>query len=227
MELIQREKKTRPDDLVRLYETLIQNLTEMASLPGTDTENSKEIAAKILSYKAFRCYYVGLSYAGITKYGEAIALYNLARSKHIPIALTHHQECKNIDKDEIQKLKELDQTIRSQQSQSHAQAFIKPTTPLEQKQKGKEKEKPKDEEKPDTEEPEEERLQPLLAHIDEYKAATSNGKPYIVSFPPEFEAIPCKPLSFDMALNSTQFPSLQNRMKEQKKGFFSSFFGRN
>jgi len=137
-------KRTKPDDLVRLYETLIQNFTEMAGLPGTDSEYSKEIAAKILSNKAFRCYYVALSYAAIAKFGEAIALYNVARSKHIPMALTHHQECKNIDKDEIQKLKELDQTIRSQQSLTHAQAFIKQTVqPEQQKQKLKEKEKTK------------------------------------------------------------------------------------
>jgi len=217
-------KRTKPDDLVRLYETLIQNFTEMAGLPGTDVENSKEIAAKILSNKAFRCYYVGLSYAAIAKFGEAIALYNVARSKHIPVALTHHQECKNIDKDEIQKLKELDQTIRSQQSMTHAQAFIKQTVQSEQqKQKLKEKENEKQKEEVTTEESEE-RLQPLLAHIDQYELAFSNGKPYIVAFPPEFEPTPCKPLLFDMAWNSTQFPPLKERMKEKKKGFLSSLW---
>jgi hypothetical protein len=70
------KKKTKPEDLVRIYETLIQvhfsayskfvfqtlsqtniflqNMTEMAELRGDETEASKDIAAKIQSFKALR-----------------------------------------------------------------------------------------------------------------------------------------------------------------------------
>ena len=49
-------KKTKPQDMIRLYELVIQNLIEMQQLSGTES-NSKyqaSIEATISAYKAFR-----------------------------------------------------------------------------------------------------------------------------------------------------------------------------
>jgi len=40
----------------------------------------------------------------------------------------------------------------------------------------------------------------------------------LVDFPPDFEVIPCKPILFDVALTSIEFPDLTSRKKT--KGFF-------
>jgi hypothetical protein len=55
----------------------------------------------------------------------------------------------------------------------------------------------------------------------ETAAATTTS---LISFPPDFEAIKCKPLLFDLALNECQFPSLEARKKS--KGGFWNFWSR-
>ena len=48
-------KASKPDDLVRLYETLIENNDDLNELaPEGDVDYAKEVAAKALSYKAMR-----------------------------------------------------------------------------------------------------------------------------------------------------------------------------
>ena len=48
-------KSSRPDELVRLFENLIQNMNDMEEIrPKEDVEQGKEIAANILTFKAFR-----------------------------------------------------------------------------------------------------------------------------------------------------------------------------
>ena len=103
-------KKTKADDLVRVYETLVQNVTEQnelnqsyppiqpqqsQSLPSpseidtTSTssliideieakEIAKQNAASLLSFKALRCMYVGLSFKSNAKWSEATALFDRA-----------------------------------------------------------------------------------------------------------------------------------------------------
>lgn len=71
-------------------------------------------------------------------------------------------------------------------------------------------------------------LQPekfLLEKLDVYESAVgdSNTKvvPHIQPFPPEFQTIPRNPIVLDLAFNAIDFPSLENRMKKDKKGFIS------
>ena len=40
-------------------------------------------------------------------------------------------------------------------------------------------------------------------------------KPNAVAFPPEFRAVPCKPLFFDLAANHIAFPSLRDRVAQR------------
>jgi signal recognition particle subunit SRP68 len=42
----------------------------------------------------------------------------------------------------------------------------------------------------------------------------------LIDFPPDFEAIPCKPVLFDLALSAVEFPDLSERRKTKAKGFF-------
>ena len=49
--------------------------------------------------------------------------------------------------------------------------------------------------------------------------------PRIERFPPLFQAVPCNPIVLDIAYNSIEFPSLENRIKKDKKGIFSRLWG--
>ncbi len=43
-------------------------------------------------------------------------------------------------------------------------------------------------------------------------------KPHLVSFPPDFEAIACKPLFFDLALSHVEFPDMSEKLEQKNVG---------
>ena len=57
-----------------------------------DAEQAKEIAAKTLTFKALRCFYVALSYLNTNKFNEAFALFDRAREQ-LRAAHKHHESC--------------------------------------------------------------------------------------------------------------------------------------
>ena len=63
----------------------------------------------------------------------------------------------------------------------------------------------------------------LLEKLDSYESAVSDsnvkGVSRIEVFPPAFQAIPRNPIVLDLAYNFIEFPSLESRMKKEKKGF--------
>lgn len=65
----------------------------------------------------------------------------------------------------------------------------------------------------------------LLEKLDAYESAVGDpsvkGVTHIVAFPPTFEAVPRNPIVLDLAYNCVEFPSLESRMKKDKKGFIS------
>jgi len=46
----------------------------------------------------------------------------------------------------------------------------------------------------------------------------------IIDFPPYFGAMPAKPVLFDLALSSLEFPNLEPKTQSQKKGSFWKFW---
>ncbi|GMI95393.1 hypothetical protein like AT5G61970 [Hibiscus trionum] len=69
----------------------------------------------------------------------------------------------------------------------------------------------------------------LLEKLDLYESAVgeSNVKavPRIEPFPPALQSIPRYPIVLDLADSDIDFPSLENRMKKDKKGFISRLWG--
>lgn len=51
-----KEKKVRPEDFIRFFEIILQNVTEMQQLPGLedDTKYQQELEVKLKIYKAYR-----------------------------------------------------------------------------------------------------------------------------------------------------------------------------
>ena len=59
---------------------------------------------------------------------------------------------------------------------------------------------------------------PLTSRLDQYyeDPALTKGKPNLVPFPPDFTAIPCKPLFYDLALYHVTMPDLDAKLKAGK-----------
>lgn len=67
-----------------------------------------------------------------------------------------------------------------------------------------------------------------MEKLDTYDSAVGDsnarGIPHIEAFPPALETIARNPIVVDLAYNSIDFPSLENRMKK-KGGLLSRFWG--
>ncbi|XP_075636601.1 uncharacterized protein LOC142608815, partial [Castanea sativa] len=81
------EKVTKPEELVRLYDLLLQNTADLSDLVSSGRDRkpeelafSEEYALKSLSFRAERCFYLAKSYSLAGKRAEAYALYCRARS---------------------------------------------------------------------------------------------------------------------------------------------------
>lgn len=72
-------------------------------------------------------------------------------------------------------------------------------------------------------------FQPILESLDVYrrispqdlaptKLASPSPPVSLVRLPPDFQAMPCKPMFFDLALNHVQFPSLEEKLVEEGGG---------
>uniref|UniRef100_I3KPF8 Signal recognition particle subunit SRP68 n=1 Tax=Oreochromis niloticus TaxID=8128 RepID=I3KPF8_ORENI len=67
----------RPQDLIRLYDIILQSLAELSTLQGLEDDHTfqKEVSLKTLVYKAYRCFFIAQSYVLVKKWSEALVLY--------------------------------------------------------------------------------------------------------------------------------------------------------
>ncbi len=74
------KKPVKAQDLVRLYEAVLQNLNEMPQLAGLEEDLAfrQEVEAKTIFYKAWRCYYIARSFLAAQKWPEAMAIFQRA-----------------------------------------------------------------------------------------------------------------------------------------------------
>ncbi|KAH9498371.1 signal recognition particle subunit srp68 [Bulinus truncatus] len=197
-------KITKPQDLVRLYDIIIQNLSDIPSLHGIqdDSTISSEIETSILGYKAFRSYYIARSYASAKKWKETVSLYQRAldNCKKAINGLKKQNETVKL-KEEISALEELEQQISGQMFSCQAYSILDSSSTGEQTFSTPVNDK-----------------RPLEDRLDEYliEKSLASKKATLTRFPPEFEPIPCRPLFFDLALNHIEFPSLEDKLEQKK-----------
>ncbi|XP_037293613.1 signal recognition particle subunit SRP68 isoform X2 [Manduca sexta] len=189
-------KKVRPHDLTRLYEIILQNFTELQQLPGfeNDAAYQNEIEIQMKAYRAFRCYYIAQVLTGLRRFREALAM--LERCS------LYTADSLNIKLDDIRlvdKLKTLKQNIESCKFEVHADSVLEDDEDDEESKysSGKAYKDKK----------------PLVDRLDEYREDTQvlTKNPNIYKIPPPMEAIPCKPLFFDLACNFVEFPNLDDK----------------
>ncbi|KAH3862769.1 hypothetical protein DPMN_025743 [Dreissena polymorpha] len=198
------KKITKPQDLVRLYDIIIQNLGEIPNLHGIEDDESlqQEMQTRALGFKAFKCFYIAHSYAGAKKWKEAIGLY----ARVLEYTREASQQYKKLDRAAIYKgeqsaLSDLAQEADSLKYSCHASSILDTDTLTDQMAHVSIANN-----------------KPLSERLDQYLEDSSllKGKAKLVQFPPDFKAIPSRPLFFDLALNHVEMPGLEHKIEQKK-----------
>ncbi len=238
-----RAKPVKPQDLVRLYEAIIANLSELPSLAGLeeDLAFAQETEARTTFFRAWRCAYIAQAFLAAQKWPEAMALFQRA--------VAHGNKAK-VDKmldgkyrDQVGSLVEM---VESRQFMAHANSILEgegvgekvrrktlvftgsPVSCLMTFQVNKESS--------------ELSKLALAERLDEYYedpellkgmmtdnscrfvskchfAQSVSGKPNLApNFPPSFTPLPCKPLFFDLAREQLAFHNLESKMSAADGG---------
>lgn len=193
-------RKTRPQDLTRLYEIILQNLSELQQLAGMEDDASyqSEIETKITAYKAYRCFYIAQVLAGMRRWREAGAMYHRAET-YAKSAQNSNTITAQLKKDLSVLIDDVDGARFS--SLAHAvlegdetESSAAPSLQTSKNSKGKKV--------------------PLVDRLNEYREdpTLATKQPNVIKLPPEMQPIPCKPLFFDLALNLVEFPSLEDKI---------------
>ncbi|KAJ6660449.1 hypothetical protein lerEdw1_017873 [Lerista edwardsae] len=208
------KRTPRPQDLIRLYDIILQNLADLPQLPGLEEDKSflKEIGIKALVYKAYRCFFIAQSYVLVKKWSEALVLYDRVL-KYASEVQAQAGTYKNSLK-ELPDVQELITQVNAEKYSLQAAAILDADDAQEIESPSQVKDG-----KPLSERFETFCLDPSLVS----KQAS------LVHFPPEFQPIPCKPLFFDLALNHVTFPPLEDKVEQKAKsgltGYIKGIFG--
>uniref|UniRef100_A0A8C7P7E1 Signal recognition particle subunit SRP68 n=1 Tax=Oncorhynchus mykiss TaxID=8022 RepID=A0A8C7P7E1_ONCMY len=191
----------RPQDLIRLYDIILQSLAELSTLQGLEEDHTfqKEVALKMLVYKAYRCFFIAQSYVLVKKWSEALVLYERVL-KYAKEVQSKAKSLNNSLKD-LPDVQELITEVNAEKYSLQAAAILAPS-----------QQKVKDN-------------TPLCERLDTFHLdPTLVGKqPNLVQFPPDFQPIPCKPLFFDLALNHVAFPPLDDKVEQKGKGGLTGY----
>lgn len=196
------KKQVRAVDLIRLYDVMLQHLHEVANLPGAENDEGirSVIDVQQLAFKAYRCFYAAQAKVIDECWSEAMALYERvlvhARSA---VDAYHLFTPRQVD---IQPLQQLIETIAFNQYRLHARAVLNQVS--------------KDE-KPSVLD-----RTPLVSRLADYDELASASSTVTSSFPPAFEPVASKPIFFDLARDTIDFPSLDAKLRQgqqqQKRG---------
>lgn len=218
------QKKVKLSDFIRLYDIILQNLLEIPSLKGLsdDIEMMSHIDAQEQAFRALKCFYVAEAYCELSKWKEAMALYEkvLGHAKKSVELLKRLSGTSDEDFIDLHLMESLMETIACNKYLVHASAVMQAT----ESETGAEIETGSKKVLEDG--------VYLTDHLDHYfdcsslfeNAASSNTKnadayPKLTpQFPPSFTPAPNKPLFFDLALNHVTFPTLEDKVGSKAKG---------
>uniref|UniRef100_A0A8C6N9G9 Signal recognition particle subunit SRP68 n=1 Tax=Melopsittacus undulatus TaxID=13146 RepID=A0A8C6N9G9_MELUD len=198
------KRTPRPQDLIRLYDIILQNLVELTQLPGLEEDKNfqKEIGLKTLVYKAYRCFFIAQSYVLVKKWSEALVLYERV--------LKYAREVQSGAGAYTNSLKELPD-VQDLITQVNAEKYSLQASAILGKLHN--------------------YTRPLSERFETFCLDPSlvSKQVSLVHFPPGFQPIPCKPLFFDLALNHVAFPPLEDKVEQKAKsgltGYIKGIFG--
>uniref|UniRef100_A0A3Q3F8S0 Signal recognition particle subunit SRP68 n=1 Tax=Labrus bergylta TaxID=56723 RepID=A0A3Q3F8S0_9LABR len=168
----------RPQDLIRLYDIVLQSLAELSTLQGLEDDHTfqKEVSLKTLVYKAYRCFFIAQSYVLVKKWSEALVLYERVL-KYAKEVQSKAKSLNNSLKD-LPDVQELIAEVNAEKYSLQAAAILDTDetaeVPSQQQVKDNTVRAP---------------------NLPPGPALVGSSQPSAV--PPDFQPIPCKPLFFD------------------------------
>uniref|UniRef100_A0A8C9L4C7 Signal recognition particle subunit SRP68 n=1 Tax=Pavo cristatus TaxID=9049 RepID=A0A8C9L4C7_PAVCR len=208
------KRTPRPQDLIRLYDIILQNLVELTQLPGLEEDKNfqKEIGLKTLVYKAYRCFFIAQSYVLVKKWSEALVLYERVLKYAGEVQAGAGAFTNSLK--ELPDVQDLITQVNAEKYSLQAAAILDANDNHETESPSQVKDG-----KPLSERFETFCLDPSLV----------SKQVSLVHFPPGFQPIPCKPLFFDLALNHVAFPPLEDKVEQKAKsgltGYIKGIFG--
>ncbi|XP_056135873.1 signal recognition particle subunit SRP68 [Lampris incognitus] len=202
------KRTPRPQDLIRLYDIILQSLAELSTLQGLEEDHTyqKEVALKMLVYKAYRCFFIAQSYVLVKKWSEALVLYERV--------LKYAKEVQSKAKSLNNRLKDLPDVLELIAEVNAEKYSLQAAAILDTDETA---EVPSQQQVKDH--------TPLCDRLDNFQLDTAlvGKQPNLVQFPPDFQPIPCKPLFFDLALNHVTFPTLDDKVEQKGKGGLTGY----
>ncbi|EFO22206.1 signal recognition particle 68 [Loa loa] len=200
----QAEKKIKPQDLIRLCDTVIENSCEILELPGVVTNKDLELAYKVKAeyYRALRCFCLAEAHAALAKWNEANVLYDRAveRTSYTSMLLKNAEGNPFIVEKEDD-LKNLHEQITASKFATQANRLVEAAG----------------DNKCDTKQ-EIVDNRPLVDTLDAFRKITlkdlhkTEQSIRIIPVPPSFIPMPNKPMFFDLALNHIKMPDLESKI---------------
>ena len=215
-------KSAKPQDIVRLYDIIIQNHRDMANLPGlsNDKQFSAETEFLVLFYKAQRAFYICLFYLTNKKYKEAIGFSFKVESylKQLDSDLStkfrsNNKQTTSSESLSKEKLDDLEAQVKKLRDDLNQLKYKMQTASILD-------ENIDDEQKEEKVNKDQLEKVPLSERLDIYFEDNNllNQNANVVRTQLSYEPIACKPLFFDLALNHVELPSLDDKIDSKKTG---------
>uniref|UniRef100_A0A6A7G753 Signal recognition particle subunit SRP68 n=1 Tax=Hirondellea gigas TaxID=1518452 RepID=A0A6A7G753_9CRUS len=219
------KKSVKPSDLVVMYEKLLNNVENLGEVGEMKSNESlhQEVRLKTAVFTSFRCFYVAESYAAALKWAEAYALYQRC-VEHCLAAIQLFRSLE-INSTEIVSLEKLSSNASARRVFVHAHGLLA----LEDQENSitSNVSKLAIDDRKDSHLKLFDPKPTLLQRLNTFDSGSPQEHYNLIHFPPRFEAIPCKPILFDLAFNYVEFRDLSHRAKPVKKsGLFSFLTGK-
>jgi signal recognition particle subunit SRP68 len=194
------QKSAKPEEFVRVYDILLQQITELGDLQSSDLNQQKFLIGQTFYCKANRCYYLSETYTAMRKWMEGIALLERALEHNIQ-SVEHFRGCDIPDSQQyVSKLQKLREIIHGRKCElkvnnvldSHNLEDSMGRLSLQDK--------------------------PITSQLDYHNLTSvglSMGNVTLSPIPSEYKPLPTKPLFFDLALDHIEFPPLAHRAEKR------------
>uniref|UniRef100_A0A3Q1HHQ5 Signal recognition particle subunit SRP68 n=1 Tax=Anabas testudineus TaxID=64144 RepID=A0A3Q1HHQ5_ANATE len=188
----------RPQDLIRLYDIILQSLAELSTLQGLEDDHTfqKEVSLKTLVYKAYRCFFIAQSYVLVKKWSEALVLYE----RVLKYAKEVQSKAKSLNNSfrDLPDIQDLIAEVNAEKYSLQAAAILGESNTDETA------EVPAQQQVKDN--------KPLCDHLEAFHL-----DPTLVGKQPNL------PLFFDLALNHVAFPPLDDKVEQKGKGGLTGY----
>lgn len=187
-------KKTKPDELVLVFEKILANLSEMKDAASTQPSFANLIQQQTVLYEAWRLYYVAESYRRSKKYAESFALFQLVSER---ARTANNITTQNTDPD-----MDIASEIAELESQAIAAKVLVQSTAVLESQSST---------VTNTADSNEADVPSLLQRLDQFRTGIEADQLRLADWPPSYKSVPCKPVFFDLAYNYLEYPEIHSK----------------